>query len=64
MHLSSAMCNHARMKISTTKTMAIVFLQKPKALHTASKRQSPATCREVQIPWGGIYKWYKVEQGN
>jgi len=29
-----------------------------------SEQQYTAASGEVQVPWGGTYKWWKVERGD
>jgi len=37
-------------------------LQKPNAVHAASKQQSTAASGEVHVLWGGIHEWREAEQ--
>ena len=39
-------------------------LKKPKQVHTSSTSQYTAAGREIQVPWDGIHKWRKVQQGD
>ena len=49
-----------------SKKIGLLWLSKSKlkSVYVANKRKYTAAGREVQIPWGGIHKWRKAEQGD